>query len=259
MATLVVMYTLRRQGTRRLEGPINKWVYGSFAPKQHAFEIARREADKRGFTEGSGKLVQVVTDGDPDLAMYCNEYFPGAEHTIDIWHVVEYLWEAGACIFPEGSKKLRRWVEAQKARLFEGNVEGILAELRRRLGRIPKTGPGNKGRRERLEADIRYISRRKHKMNYGSLRRRDLEISTGPIEGAIKHIVGLRQDHGGMRWIKERSEAILKLRCIEVTGDWGHFERYVHDRMHAAALIFNKRAAMLTNTPSPLPQDRKAA
>ena len=102
-ATMVVMYTLRREGTRRLVGPVNKWIYASFAPKQYAFQMARMEANKRGFVEGSSKLVQVVTDGDPDLETYCAKYFPTAEHTIDFWHVIEYLWEAGRGLFKEGS------------------------------------------------------------------------------------------------------------------------------------------------------------
>jgi hypothetical protein len=75
MATVVVMYTLRRSGNKLL-GPINRWIYASFAPKRHVFEIARREANKRGFTEDSGRLIQIVTDGDDDLATYAAECFP---------------------------------------------------------------------------------------------------------------------------------------------------------------------------------------
>ncbi len=48
MAAAVVMYTLRRGADGLLEGPINKKVYASYAPKRHAFAYARREADKRG-------------------------------------------------------------------------------------------------------------------------------------------------------------------------------------------------------------------
>jgi hypothetical protein len=53
MATIVVMYTLRRakDGTATLLGPVNRRVYASFAPKRHVFAVARREADKRGFTK----------------------------------------------------------------------------------------------------------------------------------------------------------------------------------------------------------------
>jgi len=258
-ATMVVMYTLKREGTRRLVGPINKWVYASFAPKEHAFKMARLEADKRDFTEASGKLVQIVTDGDTDLAANSAKYFPSAEHTIDVWHVVEYLWEAGRGFLPEGSKALREWVKDQESRLFEGRVDLVLRELKRRLAAVPVTGPGNKGRRARLTKAIRYITARKEKMNYGSLRRRDLEISTGPVEGAVKNIIGRRQDHGGMRWIPERAEALLKLRCIEVTGDWERFEGYVHDRMHRQALARRQPLRVQRNEPAPLPHIADAA
>jgi hypothetical protein len=71
MTTVVVMYTLKHdtdaEGQPILKGPINRWVYASYAPKRHAFAIARREADKRGFQHGTGKHVQIMTDGDEDL------------------------------------------------------------------------------------------------------------------------------------------------------------------------------------------------
>ncbi len=76
MATIIVIYSLKRGEDGRLEGPINKKVYASYAPKRHAIAIARREADKRGFTEKSGKLIQFVTDGDNDLERYIEEFFP---------------------------------------------------------------------------------------------------------------------------------------------------------------------------------------
>jgi hypothetical protein len=82
MVTIVVMYTLRRCSDGTLEGPINKIVYASYAPKQHVIAIARREADKRGFSQDSGKTVQIITDGDNDLERYIVEFFPEAKHTI---------------------------------------------------------------------------------------------------------------------------------------------------------------------------------
>jgi hypothetical protein len=215
--------------------------------------MARRWANKRGFADGSGRLVQIVTDGDNDLAKLSAEYFPHAEHTIDVWHVVEYIWKAGECLFEEGTKRLKAWVAKQKERLFDGDVDVILRAMKRRLDLIPKTGPGNKGRRARLAMAIGYIERRVDKMDYGSLRRRDLEISSGPIEGAIKHIIRRRQDHGGMRWIKERAEAVLKLRCIEVTGAWDEFERDVHDLYWLTSRETGHRLALQADEPAPLP------
>ena len=63
---------------------------------------------------------------------------------------------------------------------------------------VVKTGPGNMGRRKRLSDAIRYLDERSDKMSYGSLRTQDLEVGTGQVEGAVKHVVAKRCDHGGM-------------------------------------------------------------
>jgi len=61
-----------------------------------------------------------------------------------VMHVIEKLWTAGECCFREGTDSLRQWIEAQKDRLYAGNVDEIIAELCRRHA-IAVTGPGNKG------------------------------------------------------------------------------------------------------------------
>jgi len=252
MATLVVMYTLRREGDLLL-GPLNRWHYASFAPKRRAFEVARREADKRGFTRDSGKTVQIVTDGDHDLACYAAQYFPEAKVTIDVMHVIEKLWTAGESLYPEGSRELQEWVELQKERLYGGQVPALLTELRQRLAAIPKTGPGNKGKRERLAQALRYLEKREAKLNYRELLAQDLEIGSGMVEGAVKNLIAKRCDHGGMRWIKERAEAILQLRCIDANGDWDAFSNFVHDRLQSHATLHGIRQRLQCSTPAPLP------
>jgi hypothetical protein len=258
MATMFVMYTLKRQG-KRLLGPIHKRSYASFAPKRHAFEIARREANKRGFLPGSGKPIQVVTDGDNDLAHYTAEIFPEAIVTIDVVHVVEKLWAAGEYIHPETSRELRHWVETQKDRLYSGKVDQVLAELDVQHARIPRTGPGNKGRRERLENTANYIRKRKEKMNYDVLIEQDLEISSGAIEGAVKNVIGKRCDHGGMRWIKERVEGLVQLRCIELHGDWDAFIEFAQGIFYAGSDALGARLRVQSSIATPLPSMEIAA
>lgn len=255
MATIVVMYTLRRanDGTETLLGPINRWVYSSFAPKRHAFAIARREADKRGFTKGSGKLIQIITDGDEDLQTYAREVFPEARHTIDVMHVIEYIHTAGECFFREGSDDLGAWFERQKERLYGGRELDIVTELKQRLTAIPPTGPGNKGKRERLGRAIGYLEKRLPMMNYKDLLERDLELGSGAAEGAVKNIIGARFDFGGSRWIRERAEALLQLRCIEANGDWSAFIQWVHDDHRQLALKTGSRIRVQQNTSSSLP------
>lgn len=250
MATLVVMYTLRKGADGSLEGPLNKKVYASYASKRHAVAIARREADKRGFSPESGKRIQVVTDGDNDLEQYVQEFFPQAEHTIDVYHVVEYLWEAGECLYPEGSVELREWVERQKAALYDGRVAEVIAELEHQLQQLD---PSRVSQRERLAKIQGYLTKRQTKMDYKRLREEDLEISSGAVEGAVNYVIAQRFDSGGMRWIKERAEALLQLRCIEVNNDWEAFITFVHDRTRAQAQQEHRNLSLKCTQPAPLP------
>ena len=125
-------------------------------------------------------------------------------------------------------------------------------ELRDMLAAIPATGPGNKGKRARLEKAIRYLETNKDRMDYKRFRDMDLELASGMVEGAIKHVIGHRFDHGGMRWIRERAEALLQLRCIEINGDWDHFIQWVHDRRRADALL-GRSPSLRCAKPPPLP------
>lgn len=260
MGTMVVMYTLRKQRNGNLLlGPINKRFYASFAPKRHAVEIARREATKRGFPPGTKRTVQIVTDGDNDLALYIAEIFPDALHTIDVIHVIEKLWDAGSSIHREGSAESQAWVERQKDALYAGRALDIIAEFDHQLARIPRTGPGNKYRREKLSEVRAYIAKRQHGMNYDQLLEHDLELGTGPVEGAIKNIMRRRMDHGGMRWIKERAESVLQLRCIDTNGDWNAFVGHVATAAHGAANMTGTRIRLQQRQPNPLPKLAEAA
>ena len=253
MSTIVVIYTLKRSDDGLLEGPINKKVYASYAPKRHAVAVARREADKRGFKDQSGKLVQIVTDGDNDLESYVKDLFPKAIHTIDIFHVTEYLWKAGGCLYKEGSEELVEWVEEQKDLLYAGRAAEIVKEIDKRLALLPKKGPGMKGRRERLEKIREYLYKRLDKMDYKALNEQDLEISSGAVEGAVNYVIAKRFDSGGMRWIKERAEALLQLRCIEVNNDWDAFISYVHDKTSRQAQLFNENFFLKSTEAMELP------
>jgi hypothetical protein len=254
MGTMLVMFTLRKQPQGSLLlGPLNKRYYASFACKRHAVQVARRDATKRGFPPGTNKTIQVLTDGDAHLATYIAEIFPDALHTIDVMHVIEKLWDAGSSVHREGTPQCYAWVEAQKEALYAGGAVGIVAELDRQLARIARTGPGNKYRREKLTEIRAYIHKRLAGMNYRELLARDLEVGTGPIEGAIKNLMHKRMDHGGMRWIKERAEALLQLRCIDANGDWEAFVKHVHDKTRAKAIATGTRVRLQQRQPGALP------
>lgn len=249
-ATIITMYTLKttvlEDGTPKLLGPVNRWVYASYAPKRHAVAVARREADKRGFTADSGKTIQVLTDGDEDLERYFAELFPEAIHTPDIVHVEEYIWKAGRCLHKEASPRLERWAHDRIEELYEGKVWDMLETMNEVQHRVRgKTKVKNYGRY------LDYILKRAARMNCDDLRARDLELGTGMAEGAVRFVIGQRFDAAGMRWIRERAEPLLQLRCIEINGDWDAFLAFAHQRILGEQRKRNPR--LQQNRAGPLP------
>jgi hypothetical protein len=95
------------------------------------------------------------------------------------------------------------------------------------LSKIPKTGPGNKGRRKRLLDIMKYLAEHQHRMRYAELRREDMDIGTGAVEGAVRNLVGIRLDGPGMRWGRDRAEMVLHLRCILLNGQWDDFSSHL--------------------------------
>jgi hypothetical protein len=222
-ATLVVLYTLRRGPDGRLHGPINKKVYGTFSSRKVALQWAREQATRRGFPPDTTKTVQVVLDGELCLEQRMRALFPKAILTLDVRHAQEKVWQVGRLFHAEASAELAAWVEALATLLYQGQIAELLQRLRQEFERIAKRGPGTKAKRKTLSDVLGYLKKREGLMQYGVWREQDLVIASGVVEGAARYVVGERLDNSGMRWIKQRAEAVLLLRCIEVNGDWDLF------------------------------------
>jgi len=52
-----------------------------------------------------------------------------------------------------------------------------------------------------------------------------------------------------MRWIRERAEALLQLRCIEINRHWDDFIQTVQDKISASP----RPLRVLREQPAPLP------
>lgn len=246
--TVVVMYTLRRGDDGKLHGPINKKIWGTFAGRKAGARWARVQATKRGFGPDTTKMVQIVMDGVESLKSDLELLFPKAIFTLDICHVVERLWSLGRHYHREGSQELKEWVEDLQAFLYGGQAKELVEVLRGLLKAEPLHGPGTKGRRKALAEQIGYLEKRVDMMRYGEWLEQDMVIASGQAEGTVRHLVGERFDCSGMRWRREKAEALLHLRCIELNGDWQHFFAYVQKRIRAR-LKKGKRLKILTAQP----------
>ena len=245
---VVVMYTLKRGVDGKPHGPINKKLYATFAGRKAAALWARAAATKRGFGPDTSKTVQIVMDGAKGLKHHLQPLFPKAFFTLDVCHVVEKLWAVGRHFQEEGSDELKVWVEEFKVLVYGGRVKALVKRLKMLLGQAPNHGPGTKARRKALASLIGSLEPRLKMMRYGKWLKQDLVIASGQVEGAVRHLVGERFDCAGMRWIQEKAQALLHLRCIELNGDWQTFATWFQ-RKTQTHLNQGDRRKVLTNQP----------
>jgi hypothetical protein len=231
VAAVGVLYTLRRTD-EGLEGPVNKRIYATFTSYRALFTWLHAEAVKRGYGTRKFSRVLFLADGADVLWELQEEFFPDAEPCLDWYHVTEKLWKAGKCLHREGSRALEEWVNEQKLRLRRGSFDAVVTSLSAALEGTARTGPGNKYRRKVLAKTIAHFEKHRHRMRYQYLRRHDLDIATGVVEGAVRHVIGVRMDGPGMRWGLDRLEHVLHLRCILVNGMWDDFGAYLAAEQH---------------------------
>jgi hypothetical protein len=223
LAVVGVIYSLHRT-PEGIEGPINKRLIATFESHEALFVWLHREALKRGYGK---KQTVFLADGCEHIWRLQGIYFPDAEVCLDWYHVIEKLWSAGECIHAEGSEELRAWVGEQATRLRKGTVHAVIETLRDAYASIPKTGPNNKGKRERLDRILKHLVENQGRLRYRDLRRQDLDIGTGAAEGAVRNLIGIRLDGPGMRWSRGRSERLLHLRCVLLNGLWDDFANHL--------------------------------
>lgn len=226
VAVVGVVYTLRRTA-KGMEGPINKRIIATFESHEALFVWLHREAVKRGYGQ---KRTLFLADGLEHIWRLQERYFPEAEPCLDWYHVVEKLWAAGECLHREGSAELRAWVALQTSRLRNNDVHAVIMALEQHLAKVAKTGPGTKGRRDRLGKALKYLRDNVHRMPYAKWRKDDLDIGSGAVEGAVRNLVRVRLDGPGMRWGRERAERVLHLRCVLINGQWDEFTQYLGQR-----------------------------
>jgi hypothetical protein len=228
-------------------------VFGTFGSRRSAIEWARAQATRRGFPPGTARAVQIVVDGETCLEQRLRRLFRGATLTLDVRHAQEKLWEVGRLFHRERSEELACWVAGLEELLYKGHVRALLRRLEQEMRNVSPRGPGTREKRGVLKKVIGYLEARVKLMDYGRLRKEDLVIASGVVEGAARYVVGERLDNSGMRWIEERAEAVFLLRCIEVNGDWDAFMTWGQERRNQE-LERGQVVQIRSKTPTQLPE-----
>ncbi len=153
---------------------------------------------------------------------------------IDFIHVLEYLWQAAWSFFDKGESAAEEWVADQARKILHGKARQVAAGIRRRATTYGYSPAERAGAGE----CARYLTAKAPFLDYPKALKEGWPIATGIIEGACRHIVKDRMDITGARWGLEGAEAILKLRALTASGDFGAYWIYhlrrEHERIHHA-------------------------
>jgi hypothetical protein len=139
---------------------------------------------------------------------------------LDLIHVIEYLWKASRCFYPEGSPDGEEWVSHYLRMILEGNAKQIAAAIRRSATRQGIDA------RDGVDTCANYLHSNAPYLQYDQYLARGLPIATGVIEGACRHLVKDRMDITGARWSLKGAEAVLKLRSLHASGDWDEYWQF---------------------------------
>lgn len=165
----------------------------------------------------------------------------GITIVIDLVHVLEYLWGAVWCFFPEGDPDAQAWVRDRALAVLQGGALHVAAGIRRRA-----TAEGlAKAKRKKADDCATYLTNKADYLDYPTALARGWPIATGVIEGTCRYLVADRMDITGARWSVEGAEAILKLRAVRANGDFDTYwqwhldqeQQRVHESRYAKSVI----------------------
>ena len=120
------------------------------------------------------------------------------------------------------------WVAKHKALVWEGDLAGLRGALRDQHARARAPT-----RRAALRRLITYVENQGARLAYDRFRARGLDIGSGQVEAACKHVVGVRMKRNGMRWSSAGAQATLSLRTVYLNDQWETFWAQ-HPLTHAA-------------------------
>ena len=152
----------------------------------------------------------------------------------DVIHVIEHLWDAAWCFFPEASPSAGPWVRDHARAVLRGQAAAVAAAIREA---ITAAGPAlTATQRTTAETTADYLDAKAPWLDYPAALAAGWPISSGVIEGACRYLVKDRMDITGARWGVDTAEAVLKLRALLANNDfdayWAYHLAREHQRNH---------------------------
>jgi len=168
------------------------------------------------------KKLVCLMDGEAALWDVQRSWLPRAVGILDLFHVLERLWQAAYCFHAEKSRGAEEFVTHRLRMLLEGKVGYVIGGLRR----LRDQHELKSERRRTINAVIRYYQNNRRHMEYDKYLAAGYPIGSGVAEGACRHLVKDRLEQTGMRWTVCGAQAMLHLRAIYLNRHWDDFVNY---------------------------------
>jgi hypothetical protein len=222
----------RREGPRpSLPRPQNKRVRGSLEQDQKA-RIAEMfaEAERRDPTR-TRRWVVLVDGSESQLAQVrtkAQELGVVVTIIVDVIHVLHYLWVLSGLLSAANDGARDLWVREHLMRLMTRSADFVISGLRQSATLRVLDGDD----RKTFDAAVGYLEKTASCLDYGAYLSAGMPIATGVIEGACRYLVQDRMGITGACWGLAGAEAVLRLRSVDLSGDWEEFWRFHLQREH---------------------------
>lgn len=187
------------------------------------------------FRAGSAKTLVCLMDGQRSLWALKEGWFGRAIGVLDIFHVLERVWQVAHACHGEGTRAAELQVDQHLRLLLEGKVGYVVGVCKRLLGQHHLKG----SRAKTVQETITYFENNKQYMKYDEYLAAGYPIGTGVAEGACRHFVKDRMELSGMRWEIEGAQAMLSLRALYLNDQWDDFVEHriqaEQERLYAQA------------------------
>jgi hypothetical protein len=175
--------------------------------------MVRREAINIGASEADE--IVFLMDVAEGFHNHINKNLPSARQIVDYWHVCQHIGDCAIGLYPDDTKNSEKWRKKYCDMLRQSGPSRLLGSLR-----ISKSRAKSQAKVDSLMKLIKFIARRRDRIEYPKLLALGYRVDSGPIESSCKNVVQRRLKGVGMRWSRQGASAMLEVRCLLYSDIW---------------------------------------
>jgi hypothetical protein len=204
--------TAEQWDEQRLPAATARLTWGEIAPSKRFRRRWRGWLRRAGVKQAAE--VHVLADGAEWIWRSADRVLTGSLQTLDIYHALGHVAQAGQALYGEGSQAAESLRERGRDALLGEGWGGLcrLVDEEYAVGETPE-------RRAALEKLVGYFAKHTTRLDYAERLRSGQAIGSGSVEGQAKTL-GLRLKARGARWKIRNVLSMTALVCVRTSDQW---------------------------------------